>query len=250
MAEQTGVITLRKAVGNVSFYGMNGKKYARTKTVIPAERIRTAPEFENTRKANVEFGRASDVSKVFRDAFGPVVGLGKNVYVAGLLTAQALLAIQADPTNTFGNRNFADGDPAMLVGFQFNSNAPFDSIFKAPYTIAINRTPGTVVLTVPIFDSQSLIVNDPAATHWRLSLGSMEVNWATGETTVDTDRSAWVAVGTNPTTLITVTGTLSAASTDQEWAVIGIEFAKLVGAQYNVLNNKAFNGTFIAAADV
>lgn len=250
MAIQTGVLPLRRQAGGVSFYKMKGINYARQKTNIPKERIATDPAFENTRKNNAEFGRAADVSKILRDTFSPAVGWNSDSYVSGRLTALALLGVQADVTNPWGIRNFVDGDPAIVVGFQFNEQAPMDTVFHAPYTLVINRTPGTVVMTIPIFNANTEVNPAPGATHFRVIMEGAEINWGTGETNIDTEVGAWIPVTQSATTLQTLTVNLTAASTDPIYAVVAVEFAKLVSATYNILRNSAYDAAFIAGGDV
>lgn len=250
MAQQTGPLTLRKAVGNVSFYNMGGKRYARQKTNIPREVILTDPRFLNTRKNMSEFGRASELGRLLRDTFSAVVGKNNEVYVAGMLTKLALVGIQADTTNNYGDRNIVDGNPAIFVGFQFNEQAPMDSIFHAPYTLEIDRVAGEVVMTIPIFVPDNEVNADPAATHFRIGMEGAEINLVTDATVIDPQFSAWIPLGSTPTTLITLTSELTAASTDPIYAAVSVTFAKLVSGDYNVLYNKAYASAFIAAADV
>jgi hypothetical protein len=50
MAKQVGPIFIKGTIGNITFYEMNGKHYSRRKSSLSGNRVKTKPEFENTRR--------------------------------------------------------------------------------------------------------------------------------------------------------------------------------------------------------
>lgn len=67
MAKQAGLIKLTGTIGNITFYKMNGKYYARSKSSLTAKRVKKDPAFERTRMYAQRLGLASKAAvRVYR----------------------------------------------------------------------------------------------------------------------------------------------------------------------------------------
>lgn len=74
MAIIKGFMQLTGSIQGVSFYTLKGsdKVIMRTKGGATKKRIAKSPEFENTRKQNMEFGGCSKFGSKSRKAFGSI----------------------------------------------------------------------------------------------------------------------------------------------------------------------------------
>ncbi|MBC6111863.1 hypothetical protein ACFOG5_06770 [Pedobacter fastidiosus] len=72
MAFQEGKIKLVGKIGDLSFYKRGADYLVRAKGRFDGKRIKTEPQFEEARKNNSIFGRASKASKLLREAFRPM----------------------------------------------------------------------------------------------------------------------------------------------------------------------------------
>ena len=57
MAKQMGALQIRGTVGGICFYKMEGMYYARTKSSLSGERVKTDPAFEETMRYAKQMGQ-------------------------------------------------------------------------------------------------------------------------------------------------------------------------------------------------
>lgn len=123
MARQSGPIKFEGSMGNVTFYKhKNGNYYARQKSQISKKRFETAPEFEGSRCAGYEFGRASHISRLIRH--GLVSNL-KGIEKLGhsKLTGIIQKVIQSDLISGRGERKFHLGNYRMMDGLELGKDS-------------------------------------------------------------------------------------------------------------------------------
>lgn len=95
MARQTGVIKITGTIGNVCFYKLNKKYYARTKSSLSGKRVKKSPAFRNTMKYAGLFAKASVIgSAVYR--LLPKVKRERKVYQQ--LTGRAMQMLKKGMT--------------------------------------------------------------------------------------------------------------------------------------------------------
>lgn len=122
MARQTGSIKLEGTIGNIIFYKRNGKYFARQKGGVSKKRFRTAPEFEGSRQAGKEFGRASAISGVVRRSLFPVLN-GIEKLGHSKLTGIFQQVIKSDPVSERGSRKFYLGDHSLIEGLELGNDS-------------------------------------------------------------------------------------------------------------------------------
>lgn len=67
MAEQTGTIKITGTIGEVCFYKLHGKHYARSKSSLTGKRVKTSDAFKNTMQYAALLAEASTIgSAVYR----------------------------------------------------------------------------------------------------------------------------------------------------------------------------------------
>src|SRR6476646_10611033 len=99
MAVQMGIIPLQGTIGNIIFYKMGDKYFARTKGGPSSERVATDPKFQRTRENASEFGRAVTAAKLLRTAFQALVYANGDKLLARRLTSKMISVLQADARN-------------------------------------------------------------------------------------------------------------------------------------------------------
>ncbi|MDP4263728.1 MAG: hypothetical protein Q8941_14470, partial [Bacteroidota bacterium] len=62
MAKQAGPIFLSGTIGNVTYYRLHGKHYARLISSLTGKRVKTDPCFRNTMRNATMFGKASKIA--------------------------------------------------------------------------------------------------------------------------------------------------------------------------------------------
>ena len=66
MAKQKGINKITGTLNGITYYEMNGEYYQRNQSSLTAKKVKTAPEFKNSRKASNFFGIASTWGKIIR----------------------------------------------------------------------------------------------------------------------------------------------------------------------------------------
>ena len=67
MAKQTGAIIIEGTIDDITFYKMDGKGYARSKSSLKGARVKQDPRFRRTMQSAHRFGRGNQLaSKVYR----------------------------------------------------------------------------------------------------------------------------------------------------------------------------------------
>jgi hypothetical protein len=249
MARQTGVITLKGTIGSISFYKSRDGHMAREKGGVDGTRIATDPAFQRTRENGAEFGRAGRGSKILRDALRVIIQNAKDRRVVSRLTTEMVKVLQSDTLNVRGERNVANGDLAMLQGFEFNVNAPLGTTLYAPFTATVDRIAGTCIVNLPAFLPANLVAAPSGATHFKIVSAGAEVDFV-GETfkaeTKDSEILPW---DPTLTPVINLSNALSANSTLPVFLLLGIQFYQEVNNVQYALKNGAFNSLQIVKVD-
>jgi hypothetical protein len=167
MARQSGIIPQKGTIGNITFYKTKAGHLAREKGGVDANRIATDPAFVRTRENGAKFGRAGKAGKLLRTAFRALLLNIGDSYMSSRLTREMVKVIQADATNVRGQRNVIDGEAELLKGFEFNSNARLGGTLYAPFSTAIDRAAGTLIVDIPAFVPTNMVAAPAGATHFQ-----------------------------------------------------------------------------------
>ncbi len=182
MAKQASIFTVEGKVGNASFFKTSKRGFqVRQKGGVSAARMATDPKFENTRKNGQEFGRAGKANRLFRDAFTSLLKNGSDGSLSRRLTALKLKIVQADPVRPFGERIVLVNNLTPLDGFDCNADALLSANFSASFDAAIDRAGGKLSVTIPSFVPKAGVTWPMAATHYKLVIGSAEMDYANGK---------------------------------------------------------------------
>lgn len=139
------------SLGNLSAYRMRGvdKIVVRKKGGASRKRIRTAPEFENTRRNNSEFrGRAQGVRLMMR-ALLQIRSVVANYNLCGPLNALMKHVQNRDDVNGLGKRSIIlSKHGALLQGFSLNTT-PFETMVTTPFTYTVSNDTYTATVRIP-----------------------------------------------------------------------------------------------------
>ena len=247
MARQKGLIKLDGTIGGITFYKTQDGYLAREKGGVDADRIANDPNFQRTRENGAEFGRAGKAGKLLRNSLRVLLQNASDRRMVSRLTSTMVKVIQADATNTRGERNVIDGEAELLTGFEFNANGKLGNTIYAPYSSAIDRVAGTLEVSIPSFKPAQMIAAPGGATHFKFVSGGAEVDFENETFTVDLQESAVLPWTAPPAAAITLTNTVTANSTHPLFLVFGIEFYQEVNGEMYPLKNGAHNALSIVA---
>jgi len=249
MAKQTGIIKLKGTIGGISFYKTSDGHLAREKGGPDANRIANDPAFQRTRENGSEFGRAGKGGKLLRIALRNMMQNASDKRVTSRLTKKLVSVVQTDAVNDRGNRTIQDGDLSLLSGFEFNINGKLASVFFPAYTSAIDRVAGTAVVNLPTIVPVNDIVAPGGATHFRISVGGAEIDFATETHVFANEASAILPWDGATVPAAALTANLTPNSLLPIVQVIEVEFFQEVNGQMYSLKNGAYNALGVVAID-
>jgi hypothetical protein len=177
MAKQKGIINFEGKAGNLTFYKTRDGYAARSSAGINGSRIKTDPAYQRTRENGAEFGRAGKAGKLLRTAVRNLMINVADGRVTSRLTTEFLKVVKSDLVNDRGARLVNSGDLSLLIGFEFNVNAPLTQSIVAPFTTEIDRGNGTGTITIPPFIPKNMIQPPQGATHYRFLTGIVALNF-------------------------------------------------------------------------
>ncbi len=108
-------------VASGTMFGMTFSKGGKTvgeKSSLTGQRVKTAPEFANTRKNMTEFGLANQIAATILRGAKRVTREHRNA-----MTKKVLEAIKADTTNPLGERKLNSTNIQRIVGIAQNKTA-------------------------------------------------------------------------------------------------------------------------------
>ncbi|MGR3809072.1 hypothetical protein [Jiulongibacter sp. NS-SX5] len=245
MARQKGLIKLDGTIGGITFYKTQDGYLAREKGGVEADRIANDPNFQRTRENGAEFGRAGKAGKLLRNTLRVLIQNSSDRRMVSRLTAQMVKVIQADATNTRGERNVIDGEAELLAGFEFNINGKLGNTIYAPFGSTIDRALGNLEVSIPSFKPAQMIAAPGGATHFKFVSGAAEIDFEAEAYDVNIQESAVLPWTNSPTAAITLASTLAPNSIHPLFLVFGIEFYQEVNGEMYPLKNGAYNALSI-----
>jgi hypothetical protein len=149
MARLDGVIQFTGSLENLSAYKMRGsdKIIIRKKGGPSRKQVKKSPNFEITRRNNMEFGGRATMAAIIKQNLHPLLFLA-DYNITGPLNA-LLKPIQVmDIESESGRRNILlTKEPRLLEGFTLNKRYLFESIVRTPVTCSVQ--PEQVLIDIP-----------------------------------------------------------------------------------------------------
>lgn len=241
MARQVGFLKLVGTLGDISFYKSVYGYLARTKTGVDRITVLTDPRFRRTRENAHEFGRGAKAGKLLRVAIRPLLIHAKDSMTVQRLTQRMVKVLQADTINSRGMRIVANGDFALLNGFDFNINARLDSIIKVGFETAFDRITGTAILNLQSYIPKKDIKAPNGTTHFKLMFGAAALDFDGLKFVFDMAESSFLPYDGNYIPSNSITTNLPANLNYPLVLVLGIVFSQRVNGEFYDLESGAFN---------
>lgn len=241
MAKTTGIIKIEGTVEDLTFYKKDGKNFVRKKGGVSRERIMNDPNFERTRENGVEFSHSGSMGKVLKLATGSLVFKAKDSKLSSRLLQVMSKIKNLDTSSARGQRQVSIGistaeGKQLLKGFDFNANAPFKSVFFAPYTL--NTTTGAITITD--FISKEQLHYPQGATHFSMQCATIRLNFETTESEIAYSNLENLPIDMTISTVV-LTPTSIPSGTGTLLFLFMISFYQMVnGVQYS-LKNEEYN---------
>src|SRR5690349_6389529 len=143
MARQPGFLKIAGTMGGITYTHTKKGSFQRKKAEFDPERLANSPEFEGSRKASSEFGRASRASKLLRVAIQDHLQTSSDNGVVNRLNKAFHDIIKNDPIGVKGERRIADGNLQLMKGFEFNIENKFSSRARVRVEAKIDRSTGS-----------------------------------------------------------------------------------------------------------
>ncbi|KAA1242908.1 hypothetical protein [Aquimarina sp. RZ0] len=249
MAKQTGIIKLKGTIGDISFYKSTDGHLARAKGGVDGKRIASDPAFQRTRENGSEFGRAGKGGKLLRNAIRVLLQNAKDKRVTSRLTRDLLAIIKTDAESGRGLRNVQGGDLSLLNTFEFNLNGKLATTLFADYQATLDRATGDLGVTMDPFSPTQRIAAPSGATHFKVSMGAAELDFANEAFVFDSDDTGIAPYNGEDTAAIALTASVTANSVFPIIQVLGIEFYQEVNGEMYTLRNGSFNALAIVNVD-
>lgn len=249
MAKQAGIIKLKGTIDDISFYRTADGHIARAKGGINRNRILNDPAFQRTRENGNEFGTAGRGGKLIRTAIRHLMQHAKDRLVVGRLTKELLAVIKTDPTNDRGLRTIENGTMELLMGFDFNNNAPLGTTLYAAYSPFYARPTGEATVDLEAFSPAIRVVAPGGTTHFKLSMGAAELDFPNMQFVFSVDDTGIIPYDPVEIPASSLKTTLTPASLLPIVQVMGVEFYQFVNGEYYPLKNGANNALGIVKID-
>jgi hypothetical protein len=136
MPKQQGAIKLTGTYGDVNYYYHKSYGFlARQKPGPGRKRVKTSPEFKNTRRHNAEFGRASHYGKLLRHAFALLGHYCYNGTMYHQLSSRIYALLMMDKESEWGKRDLNRQSLETFNHFELDSTWPSKRYFTLPVHI-------------------------------------------------------------------------------------------------------------------
>jgi hypothetical protein len=245
MARQKGIVKLKGTLDDITFYKSKDGFIAKLKSGIPAETIRTSPNFVRTRENMSEFSTAAKEGKLLRTALHAYMVNAKDGRVTSRLTKLMSQILKLDATSVRGLRTVGvaislPNAMLMLQGFNFNIKSTMSAVLLVPYSV--NTSTGVITINnlLPAND----IVAPEGATHFSLQGVWGKVDFTNKVYNVQSSPVVNTAL-TAAASTITLTPTAAPTGTGTNVYLLLIQFFQMVNTVQYSLRNGAFNSLAI-----
>jgi hypothetical protein len=170
MAKQRGVFPITGMMDQVVFYKTTDEGYlVKTKGTLSKERVKTAPEFEGSRRASTAFTRAARATKLLRLAMGGEALQTAESRMAGRMNGKMMRILKADKqAATMDEKLVGRGDLQLLLGHAWNRLKLVKSAVSTLHTVSIDRGLGELEVHFPSLHAKNEVSGPGAATHYEI----------------------------------------------------------------------------------
>jgi hypothetical protein len=183
-----------------------------------------SPNYVRLRDHISEFKYATETNALLRGHLMPFIGRCKDSRLTRRFNAIIREAVRLDNVNPMGQRNVIDGDLLVLEKFEFNGAASLPAVLHADIAGSIDRATGQASVSIASFVPESALKYMTGATHIRLSVAAVAVNFATGEAQKQLLEGTYLPIGKQPTGPLTMSVSLPANLADPVLLLLKLQY--------------------------
>ena len=250
MAKQKGVVKLSGSLDDITFsQTKNGYTASTKRKKVSKETIATDPKYARLRENMSEFDRGVTAGKQMRIAVQDALLNCVDKSIGTRLTTAMMVVLASDPSGKRGERSVANGNAALLKGFNFSAASQLSTSMKLAFPSAIDRVTGKITADIPSFVPEDVLVPSKGATHFKIHAAGVEINFGNNLHSTKLFESAGIPLGTDPTPAISILHDMGANSTNPLFLLVGIRFYQEVNGIFYPLKNGSSNALTIIEAD-
>ena len=166
MSKQTGLITFKGKMGNISFFKRNGESHARLRGGFSKERLAKDPKLKRVRENISEFNGLAQTVKSFRSILGMVSGMKDGTLNNRLTKVFSMINKRSEGIRGQRPVMVSEQRP-LLLGLELNALQNFSAVFAAPFTLTYNNRENANVEIINL-SVNGMVKAPPSATHFRL----------------------------------------------------------------------------------
>jgi hypothetical protein len=241
MPRVNGVVSFQGTYEDMTFYKKEGKNYVRKKSGVSKERIANDPNYVRTRENMNEFSLNISSGKMLRLSLGSLVFKAKDARLSNRLMQTMSKIKNLDSTSARGERSVSNGiataeGKQYLIGFDFNSNAPLDSVLFANYTL--DTATGEIAIA-SIIPADQLRFPE-GATNVVFQCGVLNIDFATGLTDLVLSPPNNMLLNMTQSSISMIPASLPTGAGVTVYLFIVTFFQEINGVQYS-LKNEEYN---------
>ncbi|WP_445456621.1 hypothetical protein [Flavobacterium sp. HNIBRBA15423] len=241
MAKVNGLLKIEGTVEDLTFYKKDGKNYVRRKGGVSKERILTDPNFVRTRENGAEFSHSAATGKLLRSSLGSIVFRAKDSKLSSRMLQLMSKIKNLDMISLRGQRKVGVGittalGKQTLKGFDFNANAPLQSVLFAPFDF--NGVTGAVSFTdfVPAEQLQF----PQGATHFSMQSVALHLDFETEDAMIAYSPMVNLPLSLAPNSSVLTPSSVPTGTGTQLFLLFISFYQEINGIQYS-LKNETFN---------
>ncbi len=248
---QSGLLQMLGPTQNMSIYRKrNGEYGLRRKGGPTAKRFAKDPNYAQARINTSEFGQAAKGSALIRRAFRTMMPKVANDELHSRLTKVCKEVINSDSDHPRGSRMLMNGDLSLLNNFNFSTEGRFGLIVRLPLRHTVDRSAGTVRVSLPAFAPADMIRFPKHASHARLKLGVAMMNFDKETFTFESACSSPVQKCRKLIKLEDLTVQIPAGTSEPLFIAMAIEFMMLEKGTFIPVLNSQYNLMQLTGIDV
>lgn len=241
MPRVNGVVSFQGTYEDMTFYKKEGKNYVRKKSGVSKERIANDPNYVRTRENMNEFSLNISSGKMLRLSLGSLVFKAKDARLSNRLMQTMSKIKNLDSTSARGERSVSNGiataeGKQYLIGFDFNSNAPLDSVLFANYTL--DTATGEIAIA-SIIPADQLRFPE-GATNVVFQCGLLNIDFATGLTDLVLSPPNNLLLNMTQSSISMIPASMPTGAGVTVYLFIVTFFQEINGVQYS-LKNEEYN---------
>jgi hypothetical protein len=241
MPRVNGVVSFQGTYEDMTFYKKEGKNYVRKKSGVSKERIANDPNYVRTRENMNEFSLNISSGKMLRLSLGSLVFKAKDARLSNRLMQTMSKIKNLDSTSARGERSVSNGiataeGKQYLIGFDFNSNAPLDSVLFANYTL--DTATGKIAIA-SIIPADQLRFPE-GATNVVFQCGVLNIDFATGLTDLVLSPPNNMLLNMTQSSISMIPASMPTGAGVTVYLFIVTFFQEINGVQYS-LKNEEYN---------